>query len=368
MNNPTDGQSIPPRDPNQTPDNSLSGSETTPVSNPLAASANPVPNPVDNPVATGGAAAESASVVGEPGPSQTPHYGASSAQQGSWVLDGKEQTGDAAQIMRQRREAAQAAQDKPARQAEQVPPAQAQPTGTNAFAKPTNPFGPSAPGGGAPGSFGNFNPSSPVTPPPGYGSQPAVVSLPGRGLPITLIVLAVVVMLIVAPVAGFIRLGVTVLSAVSGDTVYEIDTNSASLATEFEGYTFVQAIDEDSKDWTCEVLVDGEVAEPYQEEDEDFDESLGLGDWTESTSVFAEVYKIEGEKDVSFSCVSDSDPSKTLDGIMILPNLSVGGIFGSPLIVFLGVEVIGIGMLVAGIVWLVKRNRKRRQIITGVAV
>ncbi|WIK64463.1 hypothetical protein [Gleimia hominis] len=179
---------------------------------------------------------------------------------------------------------------------------------------------------------GSFTPNAP---------QP----LPSRGLAITLTVVGAVLMLLVAPIAGLVGAGISVVSNSAG--MSRSDVQNGSTVEPGNLGSFALSVTPASDETTCMLVNDRTEYELEK---------------TTST---------ETDNKAAFFSGSDLSGKYTLkcDG---LPNdaklreLSVNDAFkglGSAAIIFVVLEIIGLAVLIWGIVKLVKVNRRRREIM-----
>lgn len=315
---------------------------------------------------------------------QTPNqFGANSSDQEQWVLDGQLYSGNPAQVGKN---------DHAPSVSNTVSPSQnpvneasfSVPNGNGAAPLPTAfPAGgatPSQPAGNGgaplpippryPDSDYSWNTNSPagmpVTPGPGNMAAGSFSGLGGgssypprpvksRAVPITVLVVGIVMMLVAAPLAFF-----GLIIGWATDTVSDFDMlegkNSIERVDEFSGHTALIVESSNPKDVKCEATFNGEVIEP--ESGDSFGVALAesLQEDKNGSAVYS--YAISGSGKLKVDCTSSSNTQ--IESIGLIPNLSfgfLGWVFGIPTLIGLA----GLGLMIWGIVWTVKRGRDNRQ-------
>lgn len=196
---------------------------------------------------------------------------------------------------------------------------------------------------------------APVTDGPRYSQDGYPRKLPGRGLPITLIVLGAIVAFIVAPIVG---LGSTAASMFSGMDVDKITQQAESKTpgqnptkVDVQGSAVIVAVLTDSQEFsaTCEAKgADGK--------------SLELAGQQAQKSAKSYTFMAQEAGSYQVGCVlADGQPAKSMVVMpMDLAGAAKAGLIGGGI-----AFVIGLAMLIGGIVLLVKRNRARREILAS---
>lgn len=315
---------------------------------------------------------------------QTPNqFGANSSDQEQWVLDGQLYSGNPAQVGKN---------DHAPSVSNTVSPSQnpvneasfSVPNGNGAAPLPTAfPAGgatPSQPAGNGgaplpippryPDSDYSWNTNSPagmpVTPGPGNMAAGSFSGLGGgssypprpvksRAVPITVLVVGIVMMLVAAPLAFFGLIIGWATGTVSDFDMLE-GKNSIERVDEFSGHTALIVEASNPKDVKCEATFNGEVIEP--ESGDSFGVALAesLQEDKNGSAVYS--YAISGSGKLKVDCTSSSNTQ--IESIGLIPNLSfgfLGWVFGIPTLIGLA----GLGLMIWGIVWTVKRGRDNRQ-------
>ncbi|MDU0967484.1 MAG: hypothetical protein E7A62_02335 [Actinomycetaceae bacterium] len=189
-------------------------------------------------------------------------------------------------------------------------------------------------------------------------SQPPQ-KLPGRGLPITLIVIGALIAFLVAPIVG---VGVGAWSVVQG---LDID----KLASQAEGKnaapnpdtievgdnTMIAAMlmSPDESDGTCTAKdAAGDDVAPVQTQKSNSD----------SNSVTTYVFRADNGGKYTVTCKTADDKMATSMAVTVVDIHDIG----RNLVVWAGLTfLIGLGVMVWGIVWLSRRNAERRQVVLG---
>ncbi|MDO5719997.1 MAG: hypothetical protein Q4P05_04620 [Actinomycetaceae bacterium] len=214
-------------------------------------------------------------------------------------------------------------------------------------------YSPVQPGYGQQPQQGYGYPQAGQVPPqyPGQYQTPNV-DMPGRGLPITLIVLGIVTMLIIAPIVFIGGVAVGSISGVmdnfdpeSGSTV----TNGATVEVDSMGFYGV-VITGSADEVTCALNGEnGEVELPREESGEAAQGALFMGE-----NLPAGTYELQCAN------VPDGAQLVALDSALIS---NVFSAVGKSTLAAGVVGVIGLALMIWGIVKLVKVNKRRREIL-----
>lgn len=314
---------------------------------------------------------------------ETPNkYGAHSSEQEQWVLNGELHSGNPAS----QRESARSASAQPEPSAGQMPSSNAA-NGENSvsFESPNS----------SSSDFGGENSPSPSFPepprkfpvPPGYGgneswntpSQMPRSGGPGnigpgsfsglgdnpvtppknpksRALPITVLVVGIVLMLVVAPIAFVSMAVVSVLQLDSNKEIHS-GVNSITRTADYQGTSLVIVEASNGGDVRCDATFNGEEIESLSGDDSFV---AGFASDPDEGDQHTFIYNLNSHGTLKVKCEPIDDKDATITSIGILPNLSFG-----PLIAAFVVPTIigftGLGLLIWGIVWTVKRGRDNRQ-------
>lgn len=314
---------------------------------------------------------------------ETPNkYGAHSSEQEQWVLNGELHSGSPAS----QRESARSASAQPEPSAGQMPSSNA--------ANGENSVSFESPNSSSP-DFGGENSPSPSFPepprkfpvPPGYGgneswntpSQMPRSGGPGnigpgsfsglgdnpvtppknpksRALPITVLVVGIVLMLVVAPIA-FVSMAVVSVLQLDSNKETHSGVNSITRTADYQGTSLVIVEASNGGDVRCDATFNGDKIESLSGDD-----SLvaGFASDPDEGDQHTFIYNLNSHGTLKVKCEPIDDKDATITSIGILPNLSFG-----PLIAAFVVPTIigftGLGLLIWGIVWTVKRGRDNRQ-------
>ena len=316
---------------------------------------------------------------------ETPNkYGAHSSEQEQWVLNGELHSGNPAS----QRESARSASAQPEPSAGQMPSSNAA-NGENSvsfespntsspdfggenspspsFPEPPRKF-PVPPGYGGNGSDswhapsgmpnaggpGNVGPGSfsglgdnPVTPPKNPKS---------RALPITVLVVGIVLMLVVAPIA-FVSMAVVSVLQLDFNKETHSGVNSITRTADYQGTSLLIVEASNGGDVRCDATFNGEEIESLSGDDSFV---AGFASDPDEGDQHTFIYNLNSHGTLKVKCEPIDDKDATITSIGILPNLSFG-----PLIAAFVVPTIigftGLGLLIWGIVWTVKRGRDNRQ-------
>lgn len=314
---------------------------------------------------------------------ETPNkYGAHSSEQEQWVLNGELHSGNPAS----QRESARSASAQPEPSAGQMPSSNAA-NGENSvsFESPNS----------SSSDFGGENSPSPSFPepprkfpvPPGYGgneswntpSQMPRSGGPGnigpgsfsglgdnpvtppknpksRALPITVLVVGIVLMLVVAPIA-FVSMAVVSVLQLDSNKETHSGVNSITRTADYQGTSLVIVEASNGGDVRCDATFNGEEIESLSGDDSFV---AGFASDPDEGDQHTFIYNLNSHGTLKVKCEPIDDKDATITSIGILPNLSFG-----PLIAAFVVPTIigftGLGLLIWGIVWTVKRGRDNRQ-------
>lgn len=232
--------------------------------------------------------------------------------------------------------------DMPAYGARRAPGEHAEPVTTGA---PYQPGGPEA----------HYDPYRGSTPQVGGPAPHEPGKLPGRGLPITLIVLGAIIAFLLAPIVGLVA---GVGSFVGGVDFDQIEQQAKGTATgenpktidaEANDVIVILLSDESERDATCEVTgADGA--------------QVKVAGNQEQQGITSHSYVVEEKGAYTVACTrADGSPATSMQTM----SMSVGAMGSSALIAGGITFLVGLAMLVGGIIWLVKRNKQRRAMMSS---
>lgn len=202
------------------------------------------------------------------------------------------------------------------------------------------------PGNIGPGSFSGLG-DNPVTPPKNPKS---------RALPITVLVVGIVLMLVVAPIA-FVSMAVVSVLQLDSNKETHSGVNSITRTADYQGTSLVIVEASNGGDVRCDATFNGEEIESLSGDDSFV---AGFASDPDEGDQHTFIYNLNSHGTLKVKCEPIDDKDATITSIGILPNLSFG-----PLIAAFVVPTIigftGLGLLIWGIVWTVKRGRDNRQ-------
>ena len=314
---------------------------------------------------------------------ETPNrYGAHSSEQEQWVLNGELHSGNPTS----QRETATSASSRPEPSAGQMPSSNA--------ANGENSVSFESPNSSSP-EFGGENSPSPSFPepprkfpvPPGYGgneSWNAPSGMPrsggpgdmgpgsfsglgdnpvtppknpkSRALPITVLVIGVVLMLVVAPI---ILVTMLVVSGLQMESKLETHPGVSSITrtADFQGTSLLIVEATNGADVRCDATFNGEQIDSLSGDD-----SLvsGFAADPDDEDKHTFIYNLNSHGTLKVKCEPIDDKAATISSIGILPNLSFGTLIAAFVVPTI-VGFTGLGLLIWGIVWTVKRGRDNRK-------
>lgn len=301
-----------------------------------------------------------------------PSYGAISSQEGEWMLNGERRSGIASEYMARQN----ATQQSTGEQTEKAgssfgngSTASSTPTSSGSQSDyPQNPdFSTGAPTS-FPQTLGSDYPYPNGVTPNTLGSlgnlsglnQPRPRKLPGRGWAITTLIGGIVLCLLIAPLVFF---GTLVVKALGVAEHMETVSGQSTITVEddFSEYTLVTVLSDKKEGWDCEVRKDGSKISPADDGDGYSNFQANSND---KSTVFSKVYQLTGKHKLEVSCTNSSDPGAKVSQIMVLRHVSAQIVL-TPLIISSIVGLLGLVVTIVGIVWLVKRNRARHEILMG---
>lgn len=197
-----------------------------------------------------------------------------------------------------------------------------------------------------PGSFSGLG-DNPVTPPRTPKS---------RALPITVLVVGIVLMLVVAPIT-FVTM--IVVSALQIDSNKEIHPGGSSITrtADYQGTSLLIVEASNDADVRCDATFNGDKIESRSGDDSVV---AGFASDPDNDAQHAFVYNLNSHGTLKVKCEPIDDKDATITSIGILPNLSFGPIIAAFVVPTI-IGFTGLGLLIWGIVWTVKRGRDNRQ-------
>lgn len=202
------------------------------------------------------------------------------------------------------------------------------------------------PGNIGPGSFSGLG-DNPVTPP----REPK-----SRAVPITVLVVGIVMMLVVAPI---VLVTMLVVSGLQWDSNKETHKGVSSITRtdDYQGTSFLIVEASNGADVRCDATFNGEAIDSLSGDD-----SLlsGFAADPDDDDQHTFIYNLNSDGTLKVKCEPIGDKDAVITSMGILPNVSVG-----PLVAAFVVPTIigftGLGLLIWGIIWTVKRGRDNRQ-------
>lgn len=195
------------------------------------------------------------------------------------------------------------------------------------------------------------------------GAQPRR-QLPGRGWPVTLIVLGVVMMIIIAPVTAIVSV---TSSIVDSDSFQQLRSSAISAqlkrsdtkaVVDGNGSYMVMMIG-DHSGGKCE-LIPANGGDPIQASAQNATKAGAVN----SSEVF--VFENLDAGDYKIACTDKNGPVETgVVGMSSAQQREILSSFASGLLIPTIVGIAGLIILIIGIVWLVRVNRRRREVMMG---
>ena len=202
------------------------------------------------------------------------------------------------------------------------------------------------PGGMGPGSFSGLG-DNPDTPPKTPKS---------RAVPITMLVVGIVLMLVVAPIA-FVTMLVVYGLQVDSKMETHPGVSSITRTADYQGTSLLVVEASNGGNVRCDATFNGDKIESLSG-DNSFVSGFASDPDDEEQHTF--IYNLESQGTLKVKCEPIGDKEAVISSIAILPNLSF-----APMIAAFVVPTIigftGLGLLIWGIVWTVKRGRDNRQ-------
>lgn len=202
------------------------------------------------------------------------------------------------------------------------------------------------PGDMAPGSFSGLG-DNPDTPPKTPKS---------RAVPITILVVGIVLMLVVAP----ITLGtMLVVYGLQVDSKMETHPGVSSITrtADYQGTSLLIVEASNGGNVRCDATFNGDKIESLSG-DNSF--VSGFASDPENDAQHTFIYNLNSQGTLKVKCEPIGDKEAVISSISILPNLSFAPVIAA-LVVPTVIGFTGVGLLIWGIVWTVKRGRDNRR-------
>lgn len=314
---------------------------------------------------------------------ETPNrYGAHSSEQEQWVLNGELHSGTPAA----QRQGAGAASSRPASSAGQMPrtagasgennagfrgangsstiseeessqpPSFSQPQrkfpvppgygGNDSWREPSGMPQSGGPGGMGPGSFSGL----------GEDSATAPKAPKSRAVPITILVVGIVLMLVVAPIA-FVTMLVVYGLQVDSKMETHPGVSSITRTADYQGTSLLVVEASNGGNVRCDATFNGDKIESLSG-DNSFVSGFASDPDDEEQHTF--IYNLESQGTLKVKCEPIGDKEAVISSIAILPNLSFAPVIAAFVVPTI-IGFTGLGLLIWGIVWTVKRGRDNRQ-------
>ena len=317
--------------------------------------------------------------------SESPNrYGAHSSEQEQWVLNGELHSGSPA--------------GSPALQGESASPApsqspssfsqQASPTGVSSgegfgnrenylysprgeysssasFSEPKNNF-PTPPGYGVNDSRGASSGISGVGGPGNIGPgsfsglgdnpEPPMRKPKSRAVPITVLVVGIVLMLVVAPIAFITMLLVSGFQIDSSKETHKGES-SITRTADYQGTSILIVEASDGSDVRCDATFNGEKIDSLSGDNSLFS---GFATDPDQDDQHTFIYHLNSHGTFNVKCEPTGDEEATISEISMLPNVTYGMVIAAFVVPTI-IGFVGIGLLIWGIVWMIKRGRENRE-------
>lgn len=202
------------------------------------------------------------------------------------------------------------------------------------------------PGDMAPGSFSGLG-DNPDTPPKTPKS---------RAVPITILVVGIVLMLVVAPITLVTML---VVYGLQVDSKMETHPGVSSITrtADYQGTSLLIVEASNGGNVRCDATFNGDKIESLSG-DNSF--VSGFASDPENDAQHTFIYNLNSQGTLKVKCEPIGDKEAVISSISILPNLSFAPVIAA-LVVPTVIGFTGVGLLIWGIVWTVKRGRDNRR-------
>lgn len=197
-----------------------------------------------------------------------------------------------------------------------------------------------------PGSFSGLG-DNPVTPP----REPK-----SRAVPITVLVVGIVMMLVVAPIT-FVSLAVVSVLQLDSNKETHSGVNSITRTADYKGTSLVIVEASNGGDVRCDATFNGDKIESLSGDDSFV---AGFASDPDDGDQHTFIYNLNSHGTLKVKCEPIGDKDATISSIGILPNLSYGSLIATFVVPTI-IGFTGLGLLIWGIIWTVKRGRDNRQ-------
>lgn len=202
------------------------------------------------------------------------------------------------------------------------------------------------PGDMAPGSFSGLG-DNPDTPPKTPKS---------RAVPITILVVGIVLMLVVAPIAFVTMIVVAGLQMESKMETHS-GVSSITRTADYQGTSLLIVEASNGGNVRCDATFNGDKIESLSG-DNSF--VSGFASDPENDAQHTFIYNLNSQGTLKVKCEPIGDKEAVISSIAILPNLSFAPVIAA-FVVPTVIGFTGVGLLIWGIVWTVKRGRDNRR-------
>ena len=202
------------------------------------------------------------------------------------------------------------------------------------------------PGGMGPGSFSGLG-DNPDTPPKTPKS---------RAVPITILVVGIVLMLVVAPIVFVTMIVVAGLQMESKMETHP-GVSAITRTADYQGTSLLIVEASNGGNVRCDATFNGDKIESLSG-DNSF--VSGFASDPENDAQHTFIYHLNSQGTLKVKCEPIGDKEAVISSIAILPNLSFAPVIAAFVVPTI-IGFTGIGLLIWGIVWTVKRGRDNRQ-------
>lgn len=202
------------------------------------------------------------------------------------------------------------------------------------------------PGDMGPGSFSGLG-DNPDTPPKTPKS---------RAVPITILVVGIVLMLVVAPIV-FVTMIVVAGLQMESQMETHPGVSSITRTADYQGTSLLVVEASNGGNVRCDATFNGDKIESLSG-DNSFVSGFASDPDDEEQHTF--IYNLESQGTLKVKCEPIGDKEAVISSIAILPNLSFAPVIAAFVVPTI-IGFTGLGLLIWGIVWTVKRGRDNRQ-------
>lgn len=217
--------------------------------------------------------------------------------------------------------------------------------GSDSWHAPSGMPNAAGPGNIGPGSFSGLG-DNPVTPPKNPKS---------RALPITVLVLGIVFMIVIAPII-FVGMLLGYGFNLSADMESHSGDSVITREDDYHGRTIVLVEVPENTDVTCKTTFNGQ--ELISETDAGTDFSADTAGGEKNNEVFS--YNLNSRGKLVIDCKSTQPDKAPISAISVIPNVTFTLLIWAFILPTI-IGFTGLGLLIWGIVWTVKRGRDNRR-------